>query len=244
MTTDAYHALEALVKAIEAETHSRTPPPRSTQPGCVITVSRSCGSGGDTIARRLAERFNLRYFDQDIISAIAKEARVDENTVRLLDEQGCCAMRAAWLRSMFGGESLFKDTYRQILVGVVFGILRTGGVILGRGANFILDRYPVFRLRVVGSPEVCAQRIAKERGMSAEEALAELKKIDRTRAEFIKNLCHHDINDPVAYDLVLNTDHMAIDEAPAVILEAMRHHDLARSGEVHCLFPEAPPPSP
>lgn len=240
--TDAYHALEALVKAIETETHSRTRS-HATQPGCVISVSRNCGSGGDTIARTLAERFNLRYFDRDIITAIAKVADVDENTVRLLDEQGCCAMRAAWLRAMFGNQTLFKDTYRQMLVGVVFGILRTGGVILGRGANFILDRYPIFRLRVVGSPEICARRFAEERHMEEKEALTEVKKIDRTRAEFIKNLCHHDINEPEAYDLVINTDHISVDEAPEVIIEAMRHHELAKSHETHCLLPDSPPPA-
>ena len=58
-------------------------------------------------------------------------------------------LKGAWLRYLLTGESLFKDTYRRNLISVVLAIASHGGVILGRGANFILSHLPVLRVRIV-----------------------------------------------------------------------------------------------
>jgi cytidylate kinase len=221
MATDTMQALQSLIKAIAMEQRQQgAGPPKQ---GCVVTVSRARGSGGEPIARALAQRLKVGYFDHEIIAAIAREARVDQHAVAMLDEQAS-GLKASWLLSMLTGETLFKDTYRRILFNVVFGILRTGGVILGRGANFILEGQKAFRVRIPGSEVVCARRISEDKGMSYDKALALVRETNRERADFVKALCKRDINIPEAYDLSINTDHIGIDKAPDIILLAMRHY--------------------
>ncbi len=221
MATDTLQALESLIKAIAMEQrHQGAGPPKQ---GCVVTVSRACGCGGEQIARALAQRLKVGYFDQEIIAAIAREARVDQHAVEMLDEQ-VSGLRTSWLVSMLTGEPLFKDTYRRVLFNVVFGILRTGGVIVGRGANFILEGQKAFRVRITGSETVCARRIAKDKDMPYDKALALVRETNRGRADFVKALCKRDIDTPEAYDLTINTDHIRIDKAPEIVLLAMRHY--------------------
>ena len=62
-----------------------------------------------------------------------------------------------------------KDAYRDTLVKLVMSIGRMGGLIVGRGAHVVLSDACALRVRVTGSPEVCARRMA-ERGHGSFEA--------------------------------------------------------------------------
>ena len=43
----------------------------------IITISREFGSGGRTIAHRVAERLGYAYYDQELILKVAKESGLD-----------------------------------------------------------------------------------------------------------------------------------------------------------------------
>lgn len=43
----------------------------------IITVSREFGSGGRELGKRLAEYLGYDYYDSEIISAVAKESKLD-----------------------------------------------------------------------------------------------------------------------------------------------------------------------
>jgi len=68
-----------------------------------LTVSRQFGSGGGRIANTIAEWLGWKLLDNEILSAIARAARVDSKVVRHYDERvdsGCAAstkkLSAAW----------------------------------------------------------------------------------------------------------------------------------------------------
>jgi len=97
-----------------------------------------------------------------------------------------------------------------------------GGVIIGRGANLILGPDRAFRVRIVGSPVKCAERVAEEENISFEEAKQKAHDVDQERAEYIKKLYDTDIDDPLSYDLVLNSDRYDRVQLVELILEAMQ----------------------
>ena len=51
----------------------------------VITLSREFGSGGRTIAHRVAEKLGYAYYDQELILKVAKESGLAEQTVEKYD---------------------------------------------------------------------------------------------------------------------------------------------------------------
>lgn len=45
----------------------------------IITIGREFGSGGREFGRRIAEKLQIAYFDQEIITEIAKKPRCQKN---------------------------------------------------------------------------------------------------------------------------------------------------------------------
>lgn len=52
----------------------------------IVTISREFGSGGREIGRRLAEELKFMYYDQEIISEIARRTELDEDYVQKIIE--------------------------------------------------------------------------------------------------------------------------------------------------------------
>lgn len=218
MVTDSLEALRRLIDAITLE--RRQAAPESSERPLVVTVSTGAGAGGRSVAQRLAERLDVPLFDKEILNAVAKEAHVDRAVLERLDER-VDGLRGAWLRSLLTGENLFKEPYRRNLINAILGIACSSGVILGRGANFVLAHRPVLRARIVGTPDACAERLADEEGIDVEAARRKVTETDKERSEFIRTLYDRDINDPTAYDLVINSDRIALEKIAEHILTAM-----------------------
>jgi cytidylate kinase len=104
----------------------------------------------------------------------------------------------------------------------VFSISLRGGVIIGRGANLILGPERAFRVRIIGSPRKCAERVAERDNISQEKALQLVHDVDQERAEYIQKLYDTDIDDPLSYDLVLNSDRYDHVQLVELILVAMQ----------------------
>lgn len=52
----------------------------------IITIGREFGSGGREFGRRIAEKLQIAYFDQEIITEIAKRTAMSEEYVRQIEE--------------------------------------------------------------------------------------------------------------------------------------------------------------
>ena len=53
----------------------------------VITINREYGAGGRTIAKGLSERFGIPWYDQDIITEIARDTGYSEEDIQNAGER-------------------------------------------------------------------------------------------------------------------------------------------------------------
>ena len=53
----------------------------------IITIGREFGSGGRELGRRLSEELGIAYYDQEIISEIAKRTSLSEQYVQAISEK-------------------------------------------------------------------------------------------------------------------------------------------------------------
>jgi cytidylate kinase len=222
MPIDTGRIISALVEAQATADQSER---RNRPCGNVVTVAHGLGSGGREIAERLAERLRVRYYDRQVANAILAAAPEDKALMARLDQH----VESFWeevLQEVIAGRSAM-DQYRRRLVGIILAVARESGVIVGRGANLILSGHKAFRVRVVGSPEECAQRLIErgeaQPGMTREEALKRVMEARREDAAFIRQYFTTDPADLTQFDLVLNTDHIPLETAVDIIVEAMRH---------------------
>ncbi|MCB2156946.1 cytidylate kinase-like family protein [bacterium] len=219
MPGDPIRLVQALVGA-ELSSHDEVAV-SAVPKGPVVTLSRDYGSGGEDVAHELSMALHVGCFDREILDAIADSAKVDRFLMERLDEQ-VRGIMDAWAFSIISGKSAFKEDYRRHLVSVILGISQRGGVIVGRGAHLILWDRKAFRVRIVGSLDRCAKRVAEKENISQEEAEKKIQHINQERASFIKNLYRHDLSDCSSFDMVLNSDRYTPQVLARMIANAMR----------------------
>ena len=186
----------------------------------VVTVSRDFGSLGKKVAQLLADTLEVRCCDRSILQEVARRAHVDEELVSALDEHVSNINDHWWQHLQHKNTFSYEDYYHH-LVKTVLSISRSGGVIVGRGANHILGEAKAFRVRISGSEAQCARRIAEREQITLEESTKKVREVNQERAEYIKMLYDADINDNSSYDLILNSDRYHIIQMVEMILDAM-----------------------
>lgn len=187
----------------------------------VVTISRNFGSLGKIVGKLLADILGVRCCDRYILHEVARRADIDEELVKILDEH-ISHIDEHWWSPLITKNTFSYEDYYKHLVKTVFSISLRGGVIIGRGANLILGPERAFRVRIVGSPQICAERVAERENISLEEAMKKAHDIDQERAEYTRKLYGTDIDEPLSYDLVLNSDRYDQVQLVELILEAMQ----------------------
>jgi cytidylate kinase len=218
MTDSRTDAIVEFLKA-QAAREAHLPKPEGSKP--VVAVARGAGSGGEAIGRRIADQLGIAYYDRDIVEQVAERAHAELASMEALDERSAGPL-AAHLMAILPSSRLQPSRYLMHLVPIVLAMAAGGGVIMGRGAHLILHRYPVFRLRIVGSPSICARRLQDEEGGEVEEIHERIRSVDAERARFLWETFHARLNDPLQFDLVVNTDHWKdLDLVARLIVDAM-----------------------
>lgn len=188
----------------------------------VITLSRTIGSGGDEIAAKVAEKLGIKCYSGEILDAIAKQGKVSKKLMMSLHEKDS-KTGDAWLYSMLFGKRVLKDDYLHFLSVTIRRLYHMGGVICGRGGNLILAGRNVLRVRITGSAEICAKRIALQDQSSLAEAKKKVRDSNRSRGGFIWNMFGKRINDPLNFDLTINTDYFAdFNQVAEIIVQALQ----------------------
>lgn len=196
-----------------------------------VTISRQTGSGGHSVAANLAERLNhlcpseacrWTVFDKNLVEKVLEEHHMPGRLARFMPEDRIGEM-ADTMDELFGlhppSWTLVRQTAETIL-----HLAELGNVILiGRGATLITRRLPyVFHVRLVGSLEHRVHNVQESEGLSAKAALDLVNRQDLGRQRYLKKYFNRDIDDPLLYHMVINTDWVRYDEAARIIAEAVR----------------------
>jgi len=191
-------------------------------PWPLITVSREHGSLGSAVAEEVAKLLKYSFWDQELVHLIAKQSGAEEALVASVDEKTRGAIEEFVSRLLVGLETSVAD-----YVGSVGRVVRTlekhgSAVVVGRGANFVLDPRLVFRVRVVCPEDIRIDRIAELHGLNRKDAERHVREVGRQRRNFIRQHYDRDIADPNCYDLVINTGHISIQSAADIVVDAYR----------------------
>lgn len=224
--------MKTITKLIEEQVHrwqiARAESPEEKQGVSIVTLSREPGSGGRIVATRLAEKLGIDIFHQEVIHEIAKSASVSEKLLETLDERGLSTLED-WISSLVHSRYLWPDAYLQHLMKVIGTIGKHGrAVVVGRGANFVLPPEKRFAVRIVAPQPWRIKNVAREFGISKEEAKRRVMRTESDRRAFIRKYFNADIADATNYDLVINTATLRVDDAVNVISSAL--------GLVECVF--------
>jgi cytidylate kinase len=191
------------------------------QEGPWITLSRQTGADGEELAEALAKRLGWQVFDREILSAIARHDPAREKILSRLDEHAVGALQD-FLASVLTHEEVSRTAYAHEVTQIVWTLARQGRAILvGRGANWILDSRYGLRVRAVAPREHRVLRIAEQRKIDTILAEQAIQREDEDLAAFIRQMYRKEIDDPMGYDLIVNLGTLDVDAAADAVVTAL-----------------------
>ena len=203
----------------------------------VITISRELGSGGRTVGRKLAEKLGVRYSDKELIHALMRKFNLTASGIEKLKGE-----KKNWLADviqlvapvpkvgmLIDGDSRYVQEYRPDLTPddifkaesqILREIDEHGPcVIAGRSGFFVLEERPdKIDVFITATLEHRIARVMRKQEVSREEAERIIKKVDKTRDNYVKRYIGRSRYDVRNYDLVINMDGLSEDDAVDVIL--------------------------
>lgn len=186
----------------------------------VITISRGMGAGGVTTGELIAEKLGFDYYDKAIMDQIAQETGSNADHIARYDERARDVVSSMML-SLLDSRNVSDTVYVRALYRVLKSIAKQGrAVIVGRGAACVL--HDAIRVRLVAPFEVRAQRMAMVRNVSEKEAEQMVLASDHDKKRFMRHFFGCDVNDPLLYDLVINTGTLSLDHAAELIVARVR----------------------
>lgn len=211
-----------------------------TLPWRAVTISRITGSGGHSVAQELARLLQhtmpgngrpWTVFDRNLVEKVLEDHHLPKRLAQFMPEDRVSEMRDT-IDELFGlhpaSWTLVRQTSETILRLADMGNV----VLIGRGASVVTSKLSyVFHVRLVGSLEKRVQKIMETEKLSSKAALELISHEDRGRERYLKKHFQRDINDPLLYDLTINTDRIT----PATAVELIMH---AMVGEANGVLPE------
>jgi cytidylate kinase len=181
----------------------------------VVAISESIGSLGTEIGQAVAATLGYEFADREILTKAAEHFGEGIFELTHATEE----KPTLWER--------LTDTqhrYTTYVEATMFELAaRDNAVLVGRACTVVLGQIPhVLRVRITAPEAVRAQRVQQQHGLSSEAALDYVRRTDRERAARVKFLYHVDWEDPLLYDLMLNTERATVDEGARLVREALR----------------------
>lgn len=184
----------------------------------VITISSEPGSGGRILARGLAKRLKVDLFDRDIVKEIAESVHISGAVIETMEKERLSGIKD-FISSLVNDRYLWPGVYLDHLMRVVAAIASHGNaIIVGRGANFLIPPEDRLSVRVIAPLETRVKNVAKEFGVTREEAKRRVINRENRRSAFIRQSFHADVADPRKYDLVINTQKLNLDAAVGAVI--------------------------
>lgn len=199
----------------------------------VITISREFGSGGEAVARLVAEKLGFRLVNkQTVIEGLA--------------EFGFAGSGPAYDETAGAGmEEPDRREYIAALHDYIYDLaIRNNLVILGRGGHILFEDFPpALHVRVTAPLEARLRRVAAQHGLGEKTARRLIREQDARRQRYYKEVFGRSWTDLRGYDLVVSTGRMDLEEAAGVIIAGFHLHAAERLVAGSPAFEEQTPPS-
>ncbi len=199
---------------------------RKMNPGPIITISRQTGIGAAAICEKLTEYFNRNaisdykdwtYFDRDLIEKVMEDHNLPDHFRKFLTEEKPTKVDS-WFGEILGISpskiSLLHKTTHTIMKLAEFG----NTIIVGRAANVILSKKPnAFHVRLVAPLNFRIENASKLYNVDHKVAAEFIKQEDEERKNYFWKYFHKNVDDPLLYHSVINTNLLSFEEIAEMI---------------------------
>lgn len=191
----------------------------------IINVGRQIGSGGGEIARILADKFDCRFLDKELLNLAAKEIGFSEKFFEQSDEQRGFLKSLFHIHAPFVGDS---NMYRNNLSEENLFLFQSEAikkaasegscVFVGRAADYILREEPnAISIFITADIESRIDNVSKRMGIDKEAARKFIDDKEDERSKYYNYYTGKKWGHASSYDLCVDSSILGIEQTAEFI---------------------------
>jgi len=198
----------------------------------IINIGRQVCAGGLEIGRLLAETFQAKYYDRELLNLAAKESGYSEQFFKQSDERkgflrsflnlpysANWGSGSSFYQNSFSQESLFKFQSDAIIKAAQEGSC----VFVGRCADYVLRDFPdVVNVFITASVDARARLFMKEKGVTHDEAVKRIQQVESRRASYYNYYTGKHWGQADGYDLCIDSSAIGAEQTARLIASFVR----------------------
>lgn len=203
----------------------------------IITIGRQYASGGHEIARELAKLLNIRAYDKELIDIASKESGLSEEILAAYDEKPTNSFLYSLSLGAYSFENTFAGSPTMPLVDKVFAVQadiikkiaeKESCIFVGRCADSILkNNKNVLSVFIHTDLERRIDRVCEYKNCSRAQALDEIRKADKKRANYHNYFSDTKWGSATSYDLCIDS-RIGFKNTAQLIKFFAEHHEAAK----------------
>ncbi|NUN09834.1 MAG: cytidylate kinase-like family protein [Ignavibacteriaceae bacterium] len=205
---------------------------RTFRGGPCITISRQTGSGSGKISSIIVEKLSREYtdknypwtvFDKNLIDEVIAAYNLPPKLKEYLQEKTFPALQTM-MNEMFGLHPSLVELKHKTSECIMH-IAQIGYcIIIGRGANYVTSHLKnSMSIRLIAPLEKRIKHFMDNYGYDHKQAAEIIRQSDAEKKKYFQTYFNKDSEDPIFYDLTINTGKLNYEESADQIIAFIKH---------------------
>ena len=196
----------------------------------IICVGRQLGSGGHIIAKQLAETFDCKLYDREVLELAARQSGFSTKVFEQNDEKKGFFESMFYMHVPFVTDGSFYDNglsqenlFRLQSDAIRKAAEQESGVFVGRCAEYVLRNMPnMVSVFVTADIDERIARVSERLDCTADEARKIIEQQESRRASYYNYYTGKEWGHSDSYDLCVNASRLGIDGTQKFIADFVR----------------------
>ena len=188
----------------------------------IVAIGREHGSGGHYIADLIARELGVKLYDKVSIEKEITSGGYSEELVSEMDEKPV---------NFFASRRIgrFSNSLEVNVAEKTFAMLRSKAaegesfVVIGRCGEQVLENNPnCISIFICGDPQFKLNRVMNKLGLNAEQAIEEIRNVNRSRKNYHNYYCDTKWGDARGYDLTVKSNVLGCERTVEMLVGYIR----------------------
>ena len=195
----------------------------------IITIGREYGSAGREIGYKVAEAFDIKLYDKEMLTRAAKESGICEEIFQSHDEKPTNSFLYSLVMDTYsmgysGNSYTDMPINHKVFLAQFDAIKKIADegpcILVGRCADYALESYPnVVSVFIHADMQSRIRRIARLYDLTDAKAKDVIVKTDKKRASYYNYYTNKKWSDAESYELCLTSSELGIEGTAQAIID-------------------------
>lgn len=187
-----------------------------------ITISRSPGSGGRLVAKKVAKQLGWKFYNKKLLLKIAREMNLSEYLLADVDQRPR-SLGVDLFHAFLNPNYISDEAYIKALKKIVLRVGRDDDVVfLGRGTNHIIPEDKALHVLITAPLEKRVKNTIKYEHLDREGAIRRITKSENDWHKFLEQHFGRSTHFTSNHDLIINTNNISLNQATQIIIYAYK----------------------